>query len=63
MSIGCATFAANKTRVGIGLMIDEAQDGARPQPGMPLELATRDTLVRRALYAMQHTIDAPLTIG
>lgn len=30
---------------------------------MPLELATRDTLVRRALYAMQHMIDAPLTIG
>lgn len=45
------------------MMIDEAQDGARPQPGMPLELATRDTLVRRALLVMQQNIDAPLTVS
>ena len=38
-------------------MIDEAQDGARPQPGMPLELATRDTLVRRSHYVMQGSDD------
>ncbi|WP_146592282.1 GlxA family transcriptional regulator [Puniceibacterium confluentis] len=45
------------------MMIDEAQAAERPQPGMPLELATRDALVRRALLAMQQTIDTPLTVA
>lgn len=44
------------------MMIDEVQSGERPQPGMPLKLATRDPLVRRALLAMQQTIDTPLTV-
>ena len=34
-----------------------------PQPGMPLALVTEDALVRRALLAMQQSIDAPLSIG
>lgn len=45
------------------MMIDEAQDGDRPQPGLPLDLATRDPLVRRALLTMQQTIDTPLTVA
>ncbi len=45
------------------MMIDEAQAPERPQPGMPLELATRDPLVRRALLAMQQSIDTPLTVA
>lgn len=44
------------------MMIAEVQSGERPQPGMPLKLATRDPLVRRALLAMQQTIDTPLTV-
>ena len=45
------------------MMIDEAQAAERPQPGLPLELATRDALVRRALLAMQQSIDTPLTVA
>ncbi|AUH34220.1 GlxA family transcriptional regulator [Paracoccus tegillarcae] len=45
------------------MMIDEAQAAERPQPGLPIELATRDALVRRALLAMQQTIDTPLTVA
>jgi len=44
------------------MMIDEAMRAERPQPGLPLELGTRDPLVKRALLAMQQTMDAPLTI-
>lgn len=44
------------------MMIDEAMRAERPQPGLPLELETRDPLVKRALLAMQQTMDAPLTI-
>jgi transcriptional regulator GlxA family with amidase domain len=45
------------------MMIDEAQAAERPQPGMPLELATRDALVRRALIAMQQSIETPLRVS
>lgn len=45
------------------MIIDEALAGERPQPGLPLELATRDALVKKALLAMQQTLQAPLTIG
>ena len=45
------------------MIIDEAMAGERPQPGMPLALATDNPLVRKALLAMQQTIDAPLSIS
>lgn len=45
------------------MMIDEAMQAERPQPGLPLELETRDQLVKRALLAMQQTMDAPLTVA
>ena len=43
------------------MIIDEAA-AEEPQPGMPLALVTDDALVRRALLAMQQSIDAPLAI-
>ena len=33
-----------------------------PQPGLPIELATKDALVKKALNLMQQTMDAPLTV-
>jgi transcriptional regulator GlxA family with amidase domain len=45
------------------MIIDEAMAAEEPQPGMPLALATDDTLVRKALLLMQQSIDAPLAIG
>jgi len=41
------------------MIIDEAMGAERPQPGFPLELTTRDPLVRRALLALQQGMDAP----
>ncbi len=50
-------------RKSLAIMIfDEAMTAERPQPGFPLELVTRDDLVRRALLAMQQTLDTPLTV-
>ena len=45
------------------MIIDEAMAAERPQPGMPLALATDDALVKKALLVMQQSIDAPLSIG
>ena len=45
------------------MIIDEAMRAERPQPGLPLELTTRDDLVKRALLAMQQSMDAPLTVA
>jgi transcriptional regulator GlxA family with amidase domain len=45
------------------MIIDEAMTAEEPQPGMPLALATGDAVVRKALLAMQQSIDAPLSIG
>ena len=45
------------------MIIDEAMAAEEPQPGMPLALATDDPLVRRALLAMQQSLDSPLAIG
>lgn len=45
------------------MIIDEAMAAEKPQPGMPLALATRDALVRKALLMMQQSIDGPLSIG
>ena len=45
------------------MIIDEALAAERPQPGMPLLLATDDAVVRKALLVMQQWIDAPLSVG
>jgi transcriptional regulator GlxA family with amidase domain len=45
------------------MIIDEAMAAEEPQPGMPLALASDDPLVRKALLAMQQSIDAPLSVG
>ena len=44
------------------MIIDEALAEDRPQPGLPLELTTRDPLVRKALMTLQQTLDTPLTV-
>jgi transcriptional regulator GlxA family with amidase domain len=44
------------------MMIDEALEGERPQPALPLELSTPDPLVRRALALMQQTMETPLPV-
>lgn len=41
------------------MIIDEAMAAEDPQPGLPLELKTRDVLVRKALSHMQQTLDSP----
>jgi len=45
------------------MIIDEAMAAEEPQPGMPLALAAKDVLVRKALLLMQQSIDAPLSIA
>lgn len=45
------------------MIIDEAMGAERPQPGLPLDLTTREPLVRRALLAMQQSMEAPLGVG
>lgn len=45
------------------MIIDEAMTGDNPQPGLPMELTTRDPLVRKALIRMQQAMDDPLTIA
>lgn len=45
------------------MIIDEAMEGERPQPGLPMELQTQDLLVRRALLAMQQHLNAPLSVA
>ena len=41
------------------MIIDEFQVAEKPQPGLPLELSTRDPLVSRALRRIQQRLDAP----
>lgn len=45
------------------MMIDEAARPEKAQPGIPLALATDDVLVRKALHAMQQSMDVPLSIA
>ena len=45
------------------MMIEEAMGGERPQPGVALELSTRDPLVRRALSIMQETMETPPSVA
>ncbi|WP_202334583.1 GlxA family transcriptional regulator [Mesorhizobium sp. L-8-3] len=44
------------------MIIDEALRPEKPQPGIPLDLKTRDPMVRRALLLMQQSIDAPRSV-
>lgn len=41
------------------MIIDEAMAADEPQPGLPLDLATDDPLVRRALLMLQQNMDTP----
>lgn len=43
------------------MIIDEAMGADKPQPGLPLELTTRDPVVKRALLLIQQTMETPLT--
>ncbi|MDG0989801.1 MAG: GlxA family transcriptional regulator [Yoonia sp.] len=45
------------------MMIDEAMEADRPQPGLPLDLTTNDPIVRRALLLIQQNLDAPPTVS
>lgn len=44
------------------MIIDEAMGAERPQPALPLDLTAKDPLVKRALLAMQQSMDAPLGV-
>ncbi|MFD1696099.1 GlxA family transcriptional regulator [Roseibium aestuarii] len=44
------------------MIIDAQHQGETPQPGLPLELSTRDPLVRGALVRLQHALHAPPSV-
>ncbi len=44
------------------MIIDEALEPEKPQPGITLDFKTRDPLVLRTLLLMQQNIDTPLSI-
>lgn len=44
------------------MIIDEAQTPENPQPGLPLEFATSDKLVRKALHLIRQNVATPLTV-
>ncbi|MBJ3775478.1 GlxA family transcriptional regulator [Acuticoccus mangrovi] len=54
--------AAAKKSLNI-MIIEEAMAGERPQPGLPLELSTRDPLVRRALGMIHESLETPPTVA
>lgn len=43
------------------MIIDDALRAEKPQPGIPLDLTTTDTLVKKALLLMQVHMDTPLS--
>ncbi len=45
------------------MMIDEAMEADRPQPGLPLDLTSNDPVVRRALLLLQQALSAPPTVS
>jgi len=45
------------------MIIDEVQAAEKPQPGIPIDLETKDELVRKALLHMQQAVDIPLSIA
>ncbi|GGE61811.1 GlxA family transcriptional regulator [Actibacterium pelagium] len=44
------------------MIIDEALQAEKPQPGQPIKLKTRDPIVQRALLLMQQNIDTPISV-
>ncbi|SHG61779.1 GlxA family transcriptional regulator [Cognatishimia maritima] len=44
------------------MIIDDAQQAEKPQPGVTMGYKTRDPIVMRALLMMQQNIDTPLSI-
>ncbi|OSQ36807.1 AraC family transcriptional regulator [Thalassospira mesophila] len=44
------------------MIIDDALQAEKPQPGIPLDLKTRDPIVQRALLIMQQNIDTPISV-
>lgn len=44
------------------MMIDDALQAEKPQPGIALDFQTRDPMVLRALLIMQQNIDIPLSV-
>lgn len=44
------------------MIIDEAQTPENPQPGLPLEFATSDKLVRKALHLIRQNVATPMTV-
>lgn len=45
------------------MIIDEALRAEKPQPGIPLDLKTDDSYVKKALLLMHQNIDTPLSVG
>ncbi|WP_061935731.1 GlxA family transcriptional regulator [Aureimonas sp. AU22] len=45
------------------MIIDDAMRPEKPQPGVSMDISTRDPMVMRALLLMQQNIDAPLSVG
>ncbi|SDQ75472.1 GlxA family transcriptional regulator [Pseudovibrio sp. Tun.PSC04-5.I4] len=44
------------------MIIDDALQAEKPQPGIPLDLKTQNPIVQRALLVMQQNIDTPISI-
>ncbi|MEQ8391879.1 MAG: GlxA family transcriptional regulator [Thalassospira sp.] len=44
------------------MIIDDALQAEKPQPGIPLDLKTQDPIVQRALLIMQQNIDMPVSV-
>lgn len=44
------------------MIIDDALQADKPQPGLPLDLKTQDPIVQRALLLMQQNIDTPISV-
>ncbi len=44
------------------MIIDDALQAEKPQPGIPLDLKTQDPIVQRSLLIMQQNIDTPLSV-
>lgn len=44
------------------MIIDDALAAEQPQPGIPMQLVTADPLVKKALLAMQQSVDTPLPV-
>lgn len=45
------------------MIIDEFQTSEKPQPGIPISLATNDPAVKRALLLMQENMEHPLSVA